>query len=60
MEREINGELLNIPEHVAIIMDGNGKMGKETLDATEFRSCRGSKSDRKSLVKMRMNWESNI
>lgn len=49
MEREINGELLNIPEHVAIIMDGNGKMGKETLDATEFRSCRGSKSDRKSL-----------
>ena len=25
MKREINGELLNVPEHVAVIMDGNGR-----------------------------------
>lgn len=31
MEREINGELLNIPTHVAIIMDGNGRWAKKRL-----------------------------
>ena len=25
MNKEINGEMINIPEHVAIIMDGNGR-----------------------------------
>ncbi len=29
MKNEIDGELLNIPEHVAIIMDGNGRWAKK-------------------------------
>ena len=29
MKREINGELLNVPEHVAVIMDGNGRWAKK-------------------------------
>ena len=28
MNKEINGEMINIPEHVAIIMDGNGRWAK--------------------------------
>lgn len=28
MEKNIDGELLNVPEHVAIIMDGNGRWAK--------------------------------
>lgn len=31
MEKVIDGELLNIPEHVAIIMDGNGRWAKKRL-----------------------------
>ncbi|MDE6025166.1 MAG: isoprenyl transferase [Lachnospiraceae bacterium] len=31
MKKEIDGELLNIPEHVAIIMDGNGRWAKKRL-----------------------------
>ena len=31
MEGLIDGELLNIPEHVAIIMDGNGRWAKKRL-----------------------------
>ncbi|MCM1272369.1 MAG: isoprenyl transferase [Clostridium sp.] len=31
MKNEIDGELLNIPEHVAIIMDGNGRWAKKRL-----------------------------
>ena len=29
MNKEINGEMINIPEHVAIIMDGNGRWAKK-------------------------------
>ncbi|MEE1228910.1 MAG: isoprenyl transferase [Lachnospiraceae bacterium] len=28
MEKEINGKMLNIPQHVAIILDGNGRWAK--------------------------------
>lgn len=31
MNKEINGEMINIPEHVAIIMDGNGRWAKKRL-----------------------------
>lgn len=31
MEKNIDGELLNIPQHVAIIMDGNGRWAKKRL-----------------------------
>ena len=29
MKREINGELRNVPYHVAVIMDGNGRWAKK-------------------------------
>ena len=31
MERIINGERLNVPEHVAIIMDGNGRWARQRM-----------------------------
>jgi undecaprenyl diphosphate synthase len=31
MEKEIDGELLNVPEHVAVILDGNGRWAKKRL-----------------------------
>lgn len=31
MEKIINGERLNVPEHVAIIMDGNGRWAKQRM-----------------------------
>lgn len=31
MEKNIDGEILNIPQHVAIIMDGNGRWAKKRL-----------------------------
>lgn len=44
MEREINGELLNIPEHVAIIMDGNGRWAKKRLMPRNFGHAEGAKA----------------
>ena len=35
MKREINGELLNVPEHVAVIMDGNGRWAKKRFLPTQ-------------------------
>ncbi len=29
MEKELHGKLLTIPEHVAIILDGNGRWAKK-------------------------------
>lgn len=29
MEKEIDGEILNVPEHVAVILDGNGRWAKK-------------------------------
>ena len=31
MERELNGKMLVIPEHVAIILDGKGRWAKKRL-----------------------------
>lgn len=36
MKKEIDGEELNIPEHVAIIMDGNGRWAKKRLMPRNF------------------------
>lgn len=44
MEREIKGELLNIPEHVAIIMDGNGRWAKKRLMPRNFGHAEGAKA----------------
>lgn len=44
MEREINGELLNIPEHVAIIMDGNGRWAKKRLMPRNVGHAEGARA----------------
>lgn len=43
MEKIIDGELLNIPEHVAIIMDGNGRWAKKRLMPRNFGHKAGAK-----------------
>lgn len=44
MEREINGELLNIPTHVAIIMDGNGRWAKKRLMPRNVGHAEGARA----------------
>jgi undecaprenyl diphosphate synthase len=44
MERKINGELLNIPEHVAVIMDGNGRWAKKRMMPRQFGHSEGAKA----------------
>lgn len=43
MEREINGKLLKIPRHVAIIMDGNGRWAKKRFLPRTYGHMQGSK-----------------
>lgn len=43
MEREINGKLLKIPRHVAIIMDGNGRWAKRRFLPRTYGHMQGSK-----------------
>lgn len=43
MEKVIDGEKLNIPEHVAIIMDGNGRWAKKRLMPRNFGHKAGAK-----------------
>ena len=43
MEKIIDGEKLNIPEHVAIIMDGNGRWAKKRLLPRNFGHKAGAK-----------------
>ena len=43
MKREINGELLNVPEHVAVIMDGNGRWAKKRLLPRNMGHRQGAK-----------------
>jgi len=42
MEKMINGELLNVPRHVAIIMDGNGRWAKRYHMPRTFGHKRGA------------------
>lgn len=44
MEREINGEMLTIPEHVAIILDGNGRWAKKRGMPRNFGHLQGAKN----------------
>lgn len=43
MEREINGNMLTIPQHVAIIMDGNGRWAKKRFMPRSYGHVQGSK-----------------
>ena len=44
MKREINGEMLNIPEHVAVIMDGNGRWAKKRFLPRNYGHAEGAKA----------------
>ena len=44
MEKTINGEVLNIPEHVAVIMDGNGRWAKKRLMPRTYGQSVGAKA----------------
>lgn len=44
MQREINGQMLNIPEHVAIILDGNGRWAKKRFLPRNAGHVQGSKT----------------
>lgn len=44
MEKVIDGEKLNIPRHVAIIMDGNGRWAKKKLRPRGFGHKQGAKT----------------
>ena len=44
MEKIVDGEKLNIPEHVAIIMDGNGRWAKKRLMPRNFGHKAGAKT----------------
>lgn len=44
MEKIIDGEKYNIPEHVAIIMDGNGRWAKKRLMPRNFGHKQGAKT----------------
>ena len=59
MERELNGKMLVIPEHVAIILDGNGRWAKKRLMPRNYGHSQGAKTVEQS-VKMRGTSESSI
>ncbi len=44
MERIINGEKLNVPEHVAIILDGNGRWAKKRMMPRNYGHIQGAKT----------------
>ena len=43
MKKEINGVLMNVPEHVAIIMDGNGRWAKKRHMPRNYGHAAGSR-----------------
>lgn len=44
MEKLIDGEKLNVPEHVAIILDGNGRWAKKRLMPRNYGHMQGAKT----------------
>ena len=44
MQRDIDGELLEVPEHVAIILDGNGRWAKKRMMPRNYGHAQGSKT----------------
>lgn len=44
MEREIDGQMLTIPEHVAVIMDGNGRWAKKRMMPRNYGHAQGAKA----------------
>ncbi len=44
MEREIDGRMLTIPRHVAIILDGNGRWAKKRMMPRNYGHAQGSKN----------------
>lgn len=43
MEKELNGKLCQIPEHVAIILDGNGRWARKRLMPRNMGHSQGAK-----------------
>ncbi len=43
MEREINGKMLKVPRHVAIILDGNGRWAKKKMLPRNYGHIEGAK-----------------
>lgn len=44
MKREIDGEEFSIPEHVAVIMDGNGRWAKKRMMPRNYGHAQGAKA----------------
>ena len=44
MEKELHGKLLTIPEHVAIILDGNGRWAKKRFMPRNYGHSQGAKT----------------
>jgi len=44
IKREINGQMLKIPQHVAIILDGNGRWAKKRFMPRNYGHVQGSKN----------------
>ena len=44
MKKEINGQELTIPEHVAIILDGNGRWAKKRMMPRNYGHVQGAKT----------------
>lgn len=44
MEKEINGEILTIPQHIAVILDGNGRWAKKRGMPRNYGHLQGAKN----------------
>lgn len=44
MQKEIDGQLLTIPSHVAVILDGNGRWAKKRMMPRNYGHAQGSKN----------------
>ena len=59
MEKEIDGKIYNIPQHVAIILDGNGRWAKKRFMPRNYGHAQGSKNVEK-YVRWHGIWELSI